>query len=301
MSNIPFYTNSEASNVHRYELDSGIYFEKHGIEIYQNQGLVVEFEPNRMDFYVVAINRNGNANKDIGLLSYQIIPKTIHFLAPGVLHNLSDLSEDIDGFYICFKKEFYLKYFADQKWLDTLDFYRFDGRPLFQLDEETFDEVEKSFIAIASEQKKSSMDSYEFIWTHLHNIHLLSKRFSNSNVVTPPNKNQTTNHILLVERFKKMVDKHFKETRNVSFYAQQLFITPQYLSEIIKENTGASPIYWINKRTFLEANYLLRYTNLSIKEIAVSLHFSSSAYFTKFYKKFSKGVTPSEFLINLKN
>ena len=300
-SPIPFYDFSQASRQHRKQETGSILFEQQGIAIFPNQGLRESFDPNRMDFYVLALNRYGSADKDIGLVHYEIKPKTIHFLAPGTLHTLSNLSDDIDGYYICFQKAFYDQYYADKTWLKALGFYSSEGTPLFQLDGETFDRVEKCVLRIALEQKQQSEDAYPVIWSCLHQVHLEAHRYYCMQFLPKEKRRSNAHRDSLADTFKKMVDKQFIQKRQVAEYAQDMSLSPQYLSELIHQSTGASPLYWIHKRIFLETKYYLRHTSLSLKEIAMELDFSSSAHFTKFFKKMSKGITPSQFRGNLKN
>ncbi|MBV6647497.1 MAG: AraC family transcriptional regulator [Cyclobacteriaceae bacterium] len=300
-SNIPFYNLSDASDEHREEDQLLSHFAKSGIQIFTNKGLKESFEPNRLDFYVVALNRHGSAKKDIGLINYDLVPGTIHFLSPGTLHTLSNLSEDIDGFYICFRKAFYDEHYARQSWLENLPYYAFDGVPLFQPNPKTFDELEKLCFQMHQEQTNPQSDSNDIIWSCLHHMHLIANRDYLEQFKHQRIESVNRNVDLLTERFKKLVDAHFVAKKQVAEYADELAISPQYLSEIIHENTGASPLYWIHKRTFLEAKYCFIHTDLSIKEISNKLDFSSPAHFSKFFKKMTNGLSPSQFLADLKN
>jgi len=298
---IPFYNLTHASDQHRMEEEGLSYFKERGLQIFTNDGLKESFEPNRLDFYVIALNRYGSAQKDIGLINYHLVPGTIHFLSPGTLHNLSHLSDDIDGFYICFQKAFYQQYYAPQSWLTNLPYYLFDGVPLFQPTPLSFDLLESLFQKIHEEQRNSQPDASDLIWSYLHQIHLIAKRDYLFQFQNKREESINRNIDSLTERFKKLVDLHFIAKKQVAEYADELAISPQYLSEIIHENTGAPPLYWIHKRTFLEAKYYMIHTDLSIKEISIKLDFSSPAHFSKFFKKMTNGLSPSKFLANLKN
>ena len=87
---------------------------------------------------------------------------------------------------------------------------------------------------------------------------------------------------------------HYRQEHLVSFYAQQLNITPQYLSLIIKRLTGRTPYQFIFERLFCESRALLEHPDLSIKEIAEQLHFSDQSAFGKFFKHRS-GISPVDF------
>ena len=80
----------------------------------------------------------------------------------------------------------------------------------------------------------------------------------------------------------------------MEFYADKLFITPKYLSKVIKQASGRSGPEWIDSFVILEAKNLLKYTDKPIKEVVWQLHFPNPSVFNKYFKKHT-GMTPSEF------
>jgi YesN/AraC family two-component response regulator len=104
----------------------------------------------------------------------------------------------------------------------------------------------------------------------------------------------TTRHKKLFELFIEQVEKHHQKERSVSFYADQLCITPKYLSKIIKNVSGLSAPDVINKYVILEAEHLLRHSDMNIKEIADHLNFPNQSFFYKYFKAHT-GFTPNEY------
>lgn len=80
----------------------------------------------------------------------------------------------------------------------------------------------------------------------------------------------------------KLLTKYHKRERSMGFYAEQLHITPKYLSSIIKEVSGRSAAEWIDRYVILEAKALLRYSGLSIQEIAYELNFQPNLFWQIF-------------------
>ena len=76
---------------------------------------------------------------------------------------------------------------------------------------------------------------------------------------------------------------NYRREHLVPFYADQLNITTQYLSSVIKSLTGRTPSQFIFERLYCEARALLDHPDLSIKEIAELLHFSDQSAFKKRY------------------
>ena len=107
-------------------------------------------------------------------------------------------------------------------------------------------------------------------------------------------KNTGTRSMLVFEEFIRLVNEFHTQERRMSFYADKLCLTPKYLSKIIKQASGRSGPEWIDSYVILEAKNLLRYSDISIKEIVYRLHFPNSSVFYKFFKS-KTGMTPSEY------
>ena len=89
----------------------------------------------------------------------------------------------------------------------------------------------------------------------------------------------------LVTMFKNLIRQQFKDVKQVKDYAEKLHITPLYLKEVSKEIIGFIASYWIQNEVLLEAQRLLFYTNMDVKEIAFSLGYEDHTYFSRFFKK----------------
>lgn len=97
-----------------------------------------------------------------------------------------------------------------------------------------------------------------------------------------------------VHDFRQLVHKYHKHERSVGFYASKLFISPKYLSLIIKEATGKSAAEWIDDFVILEAKNLLRFSGKNIQQVAYELNFSNQSSFGKYFKHLT-GMSPTEF------
>ena len=105
--------------------------------------------------------------------------------------------------------------------------------------------------------------------------------------VSTRSKNVLEDFLLLVR------DYHTKE-RSLSFYADKLYLTPKYLSKLIKSVSGKSAHEWIDSFVILEAKNLLKYSDMSIKSIVYELNFPNQTTFYRFFKT-KTGMTPSEY------
>jgi len=96
----------------------------------------------------------------------------------------------------------------------------------------------------------------------------------------------------IFNRFLSLVSQYSSEQRNIAFYAEHLFLSPRYLSSVIRNVSGKSVMYWVELSVINKAKIALRYTNKSIAEIARDLHFDEQTTFTRFFKRMT-GMTPS--------
>ena len=95
-------------------------------------------------------------------------------------------------------------------------------------------------------------------------------------------------------KFILLVEKNFRTIRRVSWYSEQLCISPKYLSETVKNVSKRTPNEWIDAYVTMELRMLLRNTQRSIKEIAQSLNFSNQSFLGKYFKE-HVGMSPSEY------
>lgn len=94
---------------------------------------------------------------------------------------------------------------------------------------------------------------------------------------------QTRNNEL-IQKFLAAVEKNYRDKKMVIDYAEMLFVTPNYLNEVVKKNTGFPAGYHIRRRVALEAKRMVLHSNNSMKEIAYDLGFLDCAHFSKFFK-----------------
>ncbi|MDL2265439.1 helix-turn-helix domain-containing protein [Parabacteroides sp. OttesenSCG-928-G07] len=103
----------------------------------------------------------------------------------------------------------------------------------------------------------------------------------------------------IFEKFLSIISLHCSAKHSVRFYADKLFISPQYLSKISKDVSGRSANAWIDEFILLEARTLLMRTNLTIQEISLKIGFSDQSSFGKFFKKYV-GLSPTLYVKNMK-
>ncbi len=99
---------------------------------------------------------------------------------------------------------------------------------------------------------------------------------------------------LIFQRFMDALGRKEPLPRSVKAYAEEVCVSPNYLSAIVKQQSGRSVMDWLNAHAILRAQVLLRHTDLPIYEVADRLDFQSATFFSRFFKR-ETGVTPREY------
>ena len=100
----------------------------------------------------------------------------------------------------------------------------------------------------------------------------------------------------LFNKFLDLLREYCSTERSVEFYASKMGITPKYLSLILKKKSGRNASKLIDEAVVYEAKRLLKYSGMSINEIALKLNFTSQSFFGKYFKQ-RVGVSPSRYKI----
>lgn len=98
----------------------------------------------------------------------------------------------------------------------------------------------------------------------------------------------------LVYKFFNLIAEHHLSVREVSFYADKLFISPKYLTMVVRDVTGKSAKDWIVEYTILEIKSLLRDTSMDIKDVVRKTCFPSQSLMSRFFRKHT-GMSPSQY------
>lgn len=98
----------------------------------------------------------------------------------------------------------------------------------------------------------------------------------------------------IFNKFMKLLNAYHTKERSLQFYANKMCLTPKYVSGAIKKFSGKGALDWINKYVILEAEMMLRYTVMSVQEIAYALNFPTQSAFGKYFKQ-QIGVSPKEY------
>ena len=97
----------------------------------------------------------------------------------------------------------------------------------------------------------------------------------------------------LFNRFMMLMERDYKLSRDVNYYADLMHITSKYLTNIVRQVTGHTPKTIIDQYVILQLKMQLQRSSQSIKEIAWEYHFTDVSFFCRYFKKHT-GLTPQQ-------
>jgi AraC-like DNA-binding protein len=244
----------------------------------------------RHDYYELFLFLTGGGTHEIDFETFPIEDNSIHFISPGQIHLLNRGAHS-KGYVILFSREFYhLGNRNIDALYDLLFLNKNNLKPAINIPENSLALFLNQVQLIQTEFNFSNPDKLELLYTYLQVLLIQSKRLFLSQSEALPGNPATE----MLQRFKVAVEKNFMQSHKVSAYADMLCVTPSHLNDVIRENTGTSAGQLIHDRLILEAKRLLFHSDKSISEIAATLSFEDSSYFTRFFKKLA-GTPPGDF------
>lgn len=248
--------------------------------------------PVKTDYHSVVLCLSGTCKKTIGHFIFEVYPNSVHLVSPAFITSFEEASDDLVLYQVLFKKEFLTGNFLKENVLDNLLEVNPDYPPIYGLSG-------KGVASLKALYEKISFEGREKGAFHLQILRLLvTDLLYEMNRACESCLLNSTRHLSkqyqLVYKFKKLVEQQFLKLKTVQEYADELLISAKYLTEIVKSETGQSALHIIHNRLYLEAQYLLSSSGLSIKEIAEQLNFDNSSHFSRFFKRFA-GSNPSDF------
>lgn len=96
------------------------------------------------------------------------------------------------------------------------------------------------------------------------------------------------------QQFHQLLEGDYREQKEITYYAGAIGVTATQLNRICRQLSGQSALQLIHARVLAEAQRDLLFSDLDIKQIAMSLGFSDAGYFSRFFARLA-GQTPTAF------
>jgi AraC-like DNA-binding protein len=250
-----------------------------------------------LDFYSIALKRNANAKMKYGQQEYDFNEGVLMFISPGQVFSIEGNAElQHTGWSLLIHPDFLWNTPLAKK-IKQYEYFGYAVHEALHLSEKE----EKMLIGIIKnirQEYQSNIDKFsqDVIIAQIELFLTYAERFYNRQFIT----RKISNHQIL-ERLEKLLEDYFSDDSlvkkglpTVHYIAENLNISPNYLSGLLKLHTGQSTQHHIHNKLIEKAKEKLSTTDLSISEIAFELGFEHQQSFSKLFKT-KTNVSPLEF------
>jgi AraC family transcriptional activator of pobA len=259
----------------------------------EKQLLSLSEYPYRSDGYIIGICTRGSAQVEVNLQIYEAKPGAMLLATPFHVLRIYNSSDDFLCRFIVFSKAFLTENSINSHFLESFSYFKSASIPVIYLTDLDAKMILDIYLLIQQKLEREEHPyrieiSRSILTTLLYEIQSFYEK-QHSIIKSKQTRKQELNVL-----FQELVFHHYKEHRNVQYYADALFVSPKHLTETIKEVTGRTAGEWIDDAVILEAKVLLRNHEISIARVAENIHFPDQSSFGKYFKKHT-GIPPSDY------
>lgn len=245
-------------------------------------------KPHKKDHFCIVIVEAGKIDVQIEEKVHHLKTGKISIIFPEQIHSFSNQSEDLTGKIILFEEVL----FCSDILKNELSAYNVNLTSNLNCTALTDEEFKRNIILVDNIQNIYNNPSLIKKEQARFFIKIFLLGLIESVHGQHPVLHQKTNQHLYID-FKKLLNEQFKKERTVQYYAENLNVTGKKLNEITKKHCGETAINAIHNRILIEIKRQLLFSDLSHKEIAFDLGFSSPSALNKFVRAKLKE-TPTE-------
>jgi AraC-like DNA-binding protein len=249
-----------------------------------------------MGFYKIALKKIRSGTVLYGKTKYDHDNGSMFFLKPNQIIQMKDLELTEKGFMIYIDENFLLNHPLHTT-IKKYGYFDYEANEALHLSPKEEETIWDLFYKIKQEYYNNQDDfSKDIMVAHLDSILKYSQRFYKRQFIARKPLSGTT-----VSKFNNIMSSYFekglmedKGLPTVNFMATELNLSPRYLSDLLKQETGKTAIELIHLFLVSEAKNLLTGTDQSVSEIAFQLGFENPPYFSRLFKK-ETGMSPNQF------
>jgi AraC family transcriptional regulator, transcriptional activator of pobA len=257
----------------------------------------------RQHFFDVTLFLNGDETFDIYTDNSKnaVNGSTLQLLPPFQLVSMTvpkELLQIVRGYTLSFSFDFISTGIAQSNFLKDFAFFNISNQNThFELEPVETEKIvylfEKMIYEYEQNQYRSKQILLGYLWVLLNEC----KKIYDEAIEKLKKQEMPKQSKALFDSFQNLVASNLGKHSKVEEFADMLFVTPNHLTQSIKETSGKSPKEFITQRRLLEAKTLLLNSTNTVSEISYLLNFSEPTHFTKFFKK-ETSLTPIEFRMN---
>ena len=253
------------------------------------------WEPYKLKQFLVVLCHQGNGYGAVNLRPIHLQKNSLLIALPSQIAESQKVDEDFKGTFLVLSERFLSRVNLGDAYLLLRNV---QINPVYQLDEKTagvFSSLtDLSYNLIQSSDNSPGMEEIFGLIARL--FYLLSCR-----VINPSSLEKETGQRqgAVMMQFLQLLNLHYKEHREVGFYADKMNITAKYMTTLVKKASGKPALEWIEDYVILEAKAQLSSTVNTIQQIAFDLNFPSQSLFGRYFKR-AVGMSPSDYRASLR-
>jgi AraC-like DNA-binding protein len=235
--------------------------------------------PHAHSFYLILYVTQGQGTHTIDLVTYELRPGGLYFLAPGQAHSWV-LSADARGYILFFSAAFYQRQYPADR-LAAYPFFDPAQLPVLYLpaDEST---LRGLLISIFAEDAAPAANRDEVVGAYLYLLlELAGRSYAQAQAQRAP-----SHGLLLVRTFSQLLDAHFRTQKTVGYYADRLAVTANHLNALCRRVLNQTASALIHERVATEAQRRLAHSADTVAQVADYLGFDDPSYFARYFKKY---------------
>ena len=251
--------------------------------------------PSRLNALIIGVGTEGETSLTSNLQEFRLKKDSLFIFSPKHILQVQS-NNHFKAHLIVIAPDFLKRINIDTKRMMPL-FLQFGSLPCMELTHAESQSL-RSFISMVEQELKGSETDFSseiiggLIAATIYKVgDILTHYLTEHPEVDSPIHNRAEEYF---RQFTELLGEHYKHERSVGFYARQLCITPKYLTTLIKRISGKSVSEWIDNYVILEAKTLLKYSNMSVQEIAYYLNFPNQSFFGSYFKR-NAGMSPSQY------
>ena len=246
--------------------------------------------PHKHSFYHLVYFTEGSGSHSIDFVNFPVEAGQIYFMIPGQVHAWN-FSDPPNGYIINFSENYINTLLLNARYLEQFIFFSGNAaEQVIGIPVAERSKLEELFESILREDEADAEMKDDMIRTAMMQVFIQVNRLAD-----PKQKAHPANYnSVLLRNFQKLIEQHYKKKKLTRDYAAMLFVTPNHLNALSKNETGRPAGELIRDRIILEAKRFLVNADITVAAIADELEFEDNSYFSKFFKKYT-GQTPEAF------
>ncbi|MBZ5859075.1 helix-turn-helix domain-containing protein [Flavihumibacter profundi] len=252
--------------------------------------------PFRLNAFVVGFVTDGGFNLNISNKEYVVEKNSLYFTSPWHIRQYAQV-KDWKGYILFFTPDFIFQYPQGEYIFREFRFFHTENGMLVHPNENSAEMLVSQFEKMYQLLRSNHPEKMKMLF-HYINIFLYECKsaFSADNPQGGATKDTTLNNFLysLNNYFIELNKGNMEKALTLKYVANEMHLHPTYLSNLLKVQTGKTAAQLVRERLILEAQSLLRNTDMTVAEVAYYLHFKDNSNFAKFFRH-QVGKSPSEY------